>query len=152
MVELRWAMPASTTTKAPRLQWRQCGEWPAAWSEWVDAPYVVVKDGPPKPASASQIKLTAMCTCRDGYRHPPCPAHAGVMMVQGSSTPRPPCTVCGVPYEQHGTAPTCASHDYSDGHCRSVGGLCSWPGQRAALGACPHCLPPAVPALGHGKV
>lgn len=49
-VELRWAMPASTTTKAPRLQFRQCGEWPAAWSEWADVPYAVVKDEPPKPA------------------------------------------------------------------------------------------------------
>lgn len=27
----------------------------------------------------------------------------------------PPCTVCGTPYEKHGTAPTCASHDYTDG-------------------------------------
>lgn len=29
--------------------------------------------------------------------------------------PRPPCAVCGTLYEKHGTAPTCASHDYTDG-------------------------------------
>lgn len=28
---------------------------------------------------------------------------------------KPPCAVCGTPYEKHGTAPTCASHDYTDG-------------------------------------
>jgi hypothetical protein len=35
---------------------------------------------------------------------------------QPSGVPaRPPCAVCGTPYEKHGTAPTCASHNYTDG-------------------------------------
>lgn len=39
----------------------------------------------------------------------------GVTVVCGSPPPKPPCAVCGTPYEKHGTAPTCASHDYTDG-------------------------------------
>lgn len=38
-----------------------------------------------------------------------------VPVVRGSPEPKPPCAVCGTPYEKHGTAPTCASHDYTDG-------------------------------------
>lgn len=40
---------------------------------------------------------------------------SGVTVVCGSPAPKPPCAVCGTPYEKHGTAPTCASHDYTDG-------------------------------------
>src|SRR5512133_1203417 len=28
------------------------------------------------------------------------------------ASPRPPCAVCGTPYEKHGSYPTCASHSY----------------------------------------
>lgn len=48
MVELRWAVPAATTTKAPRLQYRALGLWPSAPSEWMDVPWVVVPEDPPK--------------------------------------------------------------------------------------------------------
>jgi hypothetical protein len=34
---------------------------------------------------------------------------------------RPPCTVCGTPYDKHGSYPTCASHPYTpDGNCQHV--------------------------------
>lgn len=39
----------------------------------------------------------------------------GVTVVYGSPVQRPPCTVCGTPYEKHGSYPTCASHPYEDG-------------------------------------
>lgn len=42
--------------------------------------------------------------------------------VLASEQPRPPCTVCGTPWEKHGSYPTCASHPYSpDGRCGHVG-------------------------------
>jgi hypothetical protein len=55
MVELRWAVPAETTTKAPRLQYRQCSPVISfgagtGWSEWQDVPWVVVPEEAPKPA------------------------------------------------------------------------------------------------------
>ena len=35
-----------------------------------------------------------------------------------------PCTVCGTPYERHGSYPTCASHPYTaDEKCQHVGTL-----------------------------
>lgn len=35
---------------------------------------------------------------------------------------RPPCTVCGKLYADHGSYPTCASHPYTaDGTCQYVG-------------------------------
>jgi hypothetical protein len=37
-------------------------------------------------------------------------------VVYGSPEPKPPCTVCGTPYEKHGTYPTCASHHYTSEH------------------------------------
>lgn len=37
-------------------------------------------------------------------------------VVFGSPAPRPPCIVCGTPYEKHGSYPTCASHQYTDGN------------------------------------
>lgn len=44
--------------------------------------------------------------------------------VLSSDQPRAPCTVCGMPYERHGTYPTCASHPYTaDGKCQHVGAL-----------------------------
>jgi hypothetical protein len=35
----------------------------------------------------------------------------GVRQVAG---PRPPCALCGVPYEKHGSYPTCSSHSYAE--------------------------------------
>lgn len=49
MIELRWTVPDGTTAERPRLQYRQCGQWPAAWGEWQDVPTVVVPNEP-KPA------------------------------------------------------------------------------------------------------
>lgn len=49
-VELRWVVPDGTPTERPRLQYRQCGPWPAAWGEWQDVPTVAVPQEPPKPA------------------------------------------------------------------------------------------------------
>lgn len=48
---------------------------------------------------------------------------AGVQgTVWGQSAERQPCTVCGKPYAEHGTYPTCASHPYSqDGRCGHIG-------------------------------
>src|SRR4051812_14338456 len=36
-----------------------------------------------------------------------------VFVTCGADTPRPPCAVCGTPYDKHGTYPTCASHHYT---------------------------------------
>lgn len=33
----------------------------------------------------------------------------------GSDAPKPPCSVCGLPYAKHGSYPTCASHPYAAG-------------------------------------
>jgi hypothetical protein len=41
---------------------------------------------------------------------------------EGEHYTRPPCTVCGKPYAEHGTFPTCATHPYtSNGKCGHVG-------------------------------
>lgn len=54
-VELRWVVPEGTTTAAPRLQYRNWGEWPAAPDPWQDVPTVVVPQEPPKPAPTALI-------------------------------------------------------------------------------------------------
>lgn len=72
MVELRWAIPSSTTTERPRLQYRVCPPivqigGPAGWSEWLEVPYVVVPQEPPRKitslaefcAEATRTGLTA---------------------------------------------------------------------------------------------
>lgn len=38
-----------------------------------------------------------------------------VLVAVNPSRDQGPCTVCGVPWAKHGTAPTCASHDYTPG-------------------------------------
>jgi hypothetical protein len=39
----------------------------------------------------------------------------------GDNTPKPPCTVCGAPFEKHGSYPTCATHPYTpDATCQHV--------------------------------
>lgn len=60
MVELRWAVPAETTTKAPRLQYRQLPSVVSfggpGWSEWQDVPWVVVPEAPqPAPTVLSAL-------------------------------------------------------------------------------------------------
>lgn len=65
-VELRWVLPEHTTTDKPRLQYRQCGEWPAAWGAWQDVPIIVVpQDLPsmPRQVPLQQLQLSAQ---RDG--------------------------------------------------------------------------------------
>jgi hypothetical protein len=65
VVELRWAIPAETTTQAPRLQYRNWGAWPAPAGPWLDVPTVVVPQEPPKPApsvlSAFGLKTCPVC-------------------------------------------------------------------------------------------
>ena len=61
MVELRWTVPEGTSTDAPRLQYRQCSQWPAAWGEWTDVPTVVVPAGVAEPHSRPHL--------RPGTRH-----------------------------------------------------------------------------------
>lgn len=52
-------------------------------------------------------------------RRMPCVTAAQPVPVQ-----KPPCTVCGTPYEKHGSYPACASHPYTaDGTCQHVGAL-----------------------------
>lgn len=47
----------------------------------------------------------------------------GVMVV-GTAATHPPCTVCGKPYAEHGTYPTCATHHYTaDSRCGASGTL-----------------------------
>lgn len=38
-----------------------------------------------------------------------------VVVAVNPSRDQGPCTVCGVPWAKHGTAPTCASHNYTPG-------------------------------------
>jgi hypothetical protein len=62
MVELRWAVPAHTTAKAPRLQYRQLASVvsfgaPTGWTGWQDVPHVVVQDEAPKPAPTALVAL-----------------------------------------------------------------------------------------------
>lgn len=46
------------------------------------------------------------------------------VLVTSAPPVRAPCTVCGKPYMEHGTYPTCATHPYSaDGRCGAVGTL-----------------------------
>lgn len=61
MVELRWAIPASTTTERPRLQYRSFGgRGLGSWSEWQDVPYVVVPQEPkPAPTALTAVGMTA---------------------------------------------------------------------------------------------
>jgi hypothetical protein len=65
MVELRWAIPSSTTAERPRLQYRQLPgvvQFGAGsgWSEWQDVPYVVVPQEPkPAPSLASAFRSPA---------------------------------------------------------------------------------------------
>lgn len=41
----------------------------------------------------------------------------------GPVAQKPPCTVCGKPWEQHGSYPTCATHPYTPGsNCQTVAG------------------------------
>lgn len=54
VVELRWAVPAETTTQAPRLQYRQRPDeirfgGGDPWTDWKDVPLVVVAQ--PVPAA-----------------------------------------------------------------------------------------------------
>ena len=71
MVELRYAVPAETTTKAPRLQYRILGVWPAAPSDWLDVPWVVVPEAP-QPATSA---LTAIGVLEAGHQPgPPAPS------------------------------------------------------------------------------
>ena len=54
MVELRWAVPQNTSTEAARLQYRQCGEWPAGnFDGWMDVPWVAVASQPQPPTSVA---------------------------------------------------------------------------------------------------
>lgn len=45
-IELRWLQKASTTTEAPRLQFRVMGDWPN-WLEWQDVPTEIAKPSEP---------------------------------------------------------------------------------------------------------
>lgn len=50
--------------------------------------------------------------------------HARGVMVVGTAATHPPCTVCGKPYAEHGTYPTCATHPYTaDSRCGASGTL-----------------------------
>jgi hypothetical protein len=69
MVELRWAVPEGTTTEAPRLQYRNWGEWPAAAGPWQDVPRVVVPDLAASPAPAEQDATCSHRYVRDD-EHP----------------------------------------------------------------------------------
>ena len=71
-----------------------------------------------------QVKTSDMDTqalARREFAHAVAP---GVTVVGGTLAPKPPCTVCGTPYERHGSYPTCSSHPYTaDGKCQHVGTL-----------------------------
>lgn len=44
-----------------------------------------------------------------------------VTVAFAATVPRPACMVCGKPYAEHGSFPTCASHPYTpDGNCQHV--------------------------------
>lgn len=45
-----------------------------------------------------------------------------VLVAANPARDQGPCTVCGVPWAKHGTAPTCASHDYTPAGVQSSGG------------------------------
>lgn len=64
--------------------------------------------------SHSFIKLT------HGEWEPPI-AGVPVLAAGNPSRDQGPCTVCGVPWAKHGTAPTCASHDYTPAGVRVPG-------------------------------
>jgi hypothetical protein len=42
-----------------------------------------------------------------------CTSGLPVLAAANPARDQGPCTVCGVPWAKHGTAPTCASHDYA---------------------------------------
>jgi hypothetical protein len=48
---------------------------------------------------------------------------ASAVVTFGPTAPKGPCTVCGKPFDEHGSYPTCASHPYTaDGTCQHVHG------------------------------
>lgn len=42
-------------------------------------------------------------------------AEGGVVVTFGAPTPNGPCTVCGKPWREHGSYPTCSDHEYASG-------------------------------------
>jgi hypothetical protein len=91
MIELRWAVPEGTTTERPRLQYRQRGEWPAAWSDWFTVPYAVVNDID-APANASTTGGVLITSAIAGV--PVCPTCGGTKVDPGGL---PICRTCGAP-------------------------------------------------------
>jgi hypothetical protein len=62
MIQLRWAIPPTTTTKPPALQYRQGGK--GQWTDWLDVPTVVVDTKPKDHGFNSGDLIAAMF--RDG--------------------------------------------------------------------------------------
>lgn len=114
-VELRWAIPASTTAERPRLQYRQCPDiiqfgGGSGWTEWQDVPYVVVPQEPPKPAPTV---LSALGATVGGTG----PAHNGHPMRHWDRT-CPACNPEGAAEVPSGAPPSQApSHPYTCPHC-----------------------------------
>ena len=45
----------------------------------------------------------------------------GSLALEYLAADRPPCTVCGKAFKDHGSYPTCATHAYTpDAHCQTV--------------------------------
>jgi hypothetical protein len=101
MVELRWAVPAETTTKGPRLQYRtHGGPGLGSWSDWFDVPHVVVQQEPtPAPTVSDMLTAAAgapneancgICSGRGAYGIPGqrCAFCRGTGKVQWRSAPK----------------------------------------------------------------
>jgi hypothetical protein len=67
----------------------------------------------------------------------------GVPVLAAVNTARDqgPCTVCGVPWAKHGTAPTCASHDYTPAGTAGVMGTLETEAERLYRAAEPSGFP-----------
>lgn len=111
MIELRWAIPASTTAERPRLQFRQCPDEiqfgaGSGWSEWQDVPYVVVQpEAPPRKitsvaefcAEGQRLGLTAFdlaAALKDRPEFADCKPAGGA----AATTPHEPCGKCRKPW------------------------------------------------------